>query len=150
MDQEDQVDQLTAQIQALQAQIAAQAGGPTPLHAPAPAPALRPPKVAPPSPFSGGQDDLERFKAECNLYLMMRQAEFPDECSHILFILSYMKGGSAGPWATQKVNQLLNPLLPPTPTLDEFAEELDSMFTDLNRESMACQKLSTLLQGNGT
>ena len=68
----------------------------------------------------------------------MRQVEFPDEHSHILFILSYMKGGSAGPWATQKVNQLLDPLLPATPTLDEFAEELDSMFADLNREAVAC------------
>src|SRR5260370_1988600 len=61
-----------------------------------------------------------------------------------------MKGGSAGPWTTQKVNQLLNPLLPITPTLGEFAGELDSMFADLNREAMACQKLSTLRQGNST
>ncbi len=67
----------------------------------------------------------------------MRQAEFPDKHSHILFILSYMKGGLAGPWATQKVNQLLDPLLPITPTLAEFAGELDSMFADLNREAMA-------------
>ena len=88
MDQQDQIDQLTAQIQALQVQIAAQAGGHAPPHAPVPALALQPPKVAPPSPFSGGQDDLECFKAECNLYLTMRQAEFPDERSHILFILS--------------------------------------------------------------
>ena len=80
----------------------------------------------------------------------MRQAEFPDKHSHILFILSYMKGGLAGPWATQKVNQLLNPLLPATPALDEFAEELDSMFADPNREATARRKLSTLQQGNGT
>src|SRR5260370_37090555 len=133
MDQQDQIDQLAAQIQALQAQITAQARGPAPLHAPAPAPALQPPKVTPPSPFSGGQDDLKCFKAECNLYLTMRQAEFLDECSHILFILSYMKEGSAGPWATQKVNQLLDTLLPITPTLTEFTGELDSMFTDPNR-----------------
>src|SRR5260370_28995165 len=144
MDQQDQIDQLAAQIQALQAQIAAQARGHTPLHAPVPAPALQPPKVTPPSPFSGGQDDLECFKAECNLYLTMRQVEFPDEHSHILFILSYMKGGSAGPWATQKVNQLLHPLLPITPTLAEFAGELDTMFTDPNRTATACQKLYTL------
>ncbi len=55
-----------------------------------------------------------------------------------------MKGGLAGPWATQKVNQLLNPLLPIAPTLTEFAGELDSMFANPNREATACQKLSTL------
>src|SRR5258708_18767667 len=43
------------------------------------------------------------------LYLSMRQSEFPDECSNILFILPYMKGGSAGPWATQKINSILYP-----------------------------------------
>ena len=37
----------------------------------------------------------------------MRHSEFLDECSNILFILSYMKGGTAGPWATQKINSIL-------------------------------------------
>src|SRR5258708_25511712 len=81
---------------------------------------------------------------------MMRQAEFLDECSHILFILSYMKGGSAGPWATQKVNQMLNPLLPIMPTLAKFANKLDSMSTNPNREATAHRKLVTLKQGNGS
>ena len=81
MDQEELIEQLTAQVQALQAQFTAQAAAAAPVPAPTPAPALapRPPKVAPPSPFSGAQDDLEHFKAECSLYLTMRQTEFPDE-----------------------------------------------------------------------
>src|SRR5258708_1672465 len=105
-DQEEYITQPTAQATSnAQAQAAQnQLGAPA---TPAPTPAPRPPKAAPPSPFTGAHDDLERFKAECNLYLTMRQAEFQDICSHILFILSYMKGGTARPWATQKINLIL-------------------------------------------
>ena len=38
----------------------------------------------------------------------MRSTEFQDEKSQILFVLSYMKGGTAGPWATQKINTILS------------------------------------------
>src|SRR5258705_8590350 len=55
---------------------------------------------------------LFRSKAECSLYLSMRQSEFLDKHSNVLFILSYMKGGSAGPWAMQKINSILYPANP--------------------------------------
>ena len=87
MSLEDQVAGLTAQLAMLQAQ---QAGMP------------KPPKIAVPTPFSGSQDNLDRFKAECWVYLAMRHAEFPDNRSKILFVLSYMKGGTAGPWVPKK------------------------------------------------
>ena len=64
--------------------------------------------VATPTPFSSTQDNLDHFKAECSLYLSMRSAKFMDEWSSILFVLSYMKGGSAGPWVTQKINRILD------------------------------------------
>ena len=145
MDQEELIEQLTAQVQALQAQFTAQAAAQA---VPAPAPIHRPPKVAPPSPFSSAQDDLKHFKAECSLYLTMRQAEFLDERSRVLFVLSYMKGGAAGSWATQKVNQILNPLHPLNITLAAFTQELEAMFADPNREASARRKLATLRQGS--
>src|SRR5258708_38775141 len=99
MSTEEHITQLTAQIPALQAQLAhcSQSPPPAPAQPSAPPPPPKPPKVSAPSPFSGVQDDLDRFKAECSLYLSMRHSEFLDECSNALFILSYMKGGSAGP-----------------------------------------------------
>src|SRR5260221_2655237 len=109
MSTEEHIAQLTAQIAALQAQLAHCSWSPPPPQPSAPPPPPKPPKVSTPSPFSGVQDDLDCFKAKCSLYLSMRQSEFLDECSNILFFLLYMKGGSTGPWATQKINSILYP-----------------------------------------
>src|SRR5258706_11683599 len=108
MSTEEHIAQLTAQITTLQAQLTHHSQSPPPPQpSAAPPPPPKPPKVSTPSPFSGAQDDLDCFKAECSLYLSMRHSEFPDECSNVLFILLYMKGGTAGPWATQKINSIL-------------------------------------------
>src|SRR5258707_5355197 len=105
---EEHITQLTAQITALQAQLACRSQSPPPPQpSAAPPPPLKPPKVSAPSPFSGAQDDLDCFKAKCSLYLSMRQSEFLHECSNVLFILSYMKGRCTGAWATQQINSIL-------------------------------------------
>src|SRR5258707_13481402 len=97
MSTEEHINQLTAQVVPLQAQLAHQSQSPPPPQpSTSPPPAPKPPKVVTPTPFSGTQDDLDCFKAECSLYLSMRSAEFTDEWSSILFVLLYMKGGSAG------------------------------------------------------
>ena len=64
MSLEDQVTYLMQHLALLQAQ-------PTPAPAPVPVlpPNQKPPKVAAPTPYSGSQDDLDRFKAECGVYL---------------------------------------------------------------------------------
>src|SRR6266446_10393067 len=131
MSTEEHIAQLTAQIAALQAQLACCSWSPPPPQpSAAPPPPLKPPKVSAPSPFSGAQDDLDHFKAECSLYLSMRQSEFPDEHSNVLSILSYMKGGSAGPWAMQKINSILYLANPEEVTWAGFILELDEMFAD--------------------
>src|SRR5258708_4836294 len=82
MSTKEHIAQLTAQITALQAQLARRSRSPPPAPAQpsaAPPPPPKPPKVSAPSPFSGAQDDLDRFKAECSLYLSMRRSKFPDE-----------------------------------------------------------------------
>src|SRR5258707_765860 len=109
MSTEEHIAQLTAQIAALQAQLARCSWSPPPPQPSTAPPPPKPPKVSTPSPFSGAQDNLDHFKAECSLYLSMRQSEFLDEHSNVLFVLLYMKGGSAGPWATQKINSILYP-----------------------------------------
>src|SRR5258708_31707180 len=157
MSTEEHIAQLTAQITALQAQLTAlQAqlthcswSPPPPQPSAAPAPP-KPPKVSTPSPFSGVQDDLDCFKAECSLYLSMRQSEFLDKCSNVLFILSYMKGGSTGPWATQKINSILYPANMEEVTWAGFVLELDKMFVDPNHQATALRKLTTLCQGDSS
>src|SRR5258707_14641491 len=130
MSPEEHISLLTAQVAALQAQLAHHSQSPPPPQ-PSTAPTPKPPKVVTPTPFSGTQDDLDHFKAECSLYLSMRSTEFMDEWSSILFVLSYMKGGSAGPWV-------------------EFMIELNEMFVDPNRQATARRKLATLCQGDSS
>src|SRR5260370_9901728 len=144
MSTEEHIAQLTAQIAALQAQLTCHSWSPPPPHPSAPPPPPKPPKVSAPSPFSGVQDNLDCFKAECSLYLSMRQSEFLDKCSNILFVLSYMKGGSAGPWATQKINSILYPANMEEVTWAGFLSELDKMFVYPNHQATAQRKLTTL------
>src|SRR5258705_7623772 len=84
MSTEEHITQLTPQIAALQAQLAHHSWSPPPPQPSAAPPPLKPPKVSTPSPFSGAQDDLDCFKAECSLYLSMRQSEFLDKHSNVL------------------------------------------------------------------
>src|SRR5258707_1276384 len=151
MSTEKHIAQLTAQIATLQAQLACCSWSPPPTQpSAAPPPPPKPPKVSAPSPFSGVQDDLDCFKAKCSLYLSMRQSEFLDKCSNVLFILSYMKGRSAGPWATQKINSILYPANTEEVTWAGFVLELDKMFADPNHQATAQRKLTTLHQGNSS
>ena len=76
--------------------------------------------------------------------------EFQDERSQILFILSYMKGGTTGPWATQRINAVLYDNDSTLQTFDEFTAELDSMFADPNQQGMACQRLAVTCQGSSS
>ena len=137
---EEQYDELLSRFQELQAIVESQALNrpppapapvPTPVPAPTPAPRPKAPKVAPPTPVAGASEDLDRFKAKCGIYFHVRAAEFPSALSQILFVLSYMKGGTAGAWATQCTIALLTAGSPAL-TMDEFNTELDAMFQDLN------------------
>src|SRR5258708_39266349 len=144
MSTEEHITQLTAQVAALQAQLACHSWSPPPQPSTTPAPTPKPPKVSTPSLFSGVQDDLDSFKAECSLYLSMRHSEFPDKCSNVLFVLLYMKGGTAGPWATQKINSILYLADAEEVTWAGFVLELNEMFADPNCQATAQRKLATL------
>jgi len=61
-----------------------------------------------------------------------------------------MKGGSAGPWATQKINSILYPANIEEVTWAGFISELDKMFVDPNRQATAQRKLATLHQGDSS
>src|SRR5260221_11762133 len=127
---EEQVTLLTQQIQALQNQLSTQSLSP-PVDPPPPPTTTKLPKIAAPTPFTGLQDDLDCFKAECSLYICLQGSEFPNETSWMLFILSYMKGGPASTWAMTKIQQVLNPsgmLM----TMDEFEAKVDLVFVDPN------------------
>src|SRR5258705_3971988 len=134
MSLKEQVAQLTLQIQVLQNQLSTQTMSP-PVDPPPPPTMMKPLKIATPTPFTGLQDDLDHFKAECSLCRQLPGSKFPDETSWMLFILLYMKGGAAGTWVTQRIQQVLHPSKTPM-MMDEFEAEVDLMFMDSNQEAM--------------
>src|SRR5260221_11231939 len=61
-----------------------------------------------------------------------------------------MKGGSAGPWATQKINSILYPANTEEVTWAGFVLELDEMVADPNHQAATQRKLATLCQGDSS
>src|SRR5258707_9331074 len=127
---EEQVALLTQQIQVLQNQLSAWTLSP-PVDLPPPPATTKLPKIAVPTPFTGLQDDLDHFKAECSLYICLRGSEFPDKTSQMLFILSYMKGRATRTWVMHKIQQVLNPSGMPM-MMDKFEAKVNLMFADPN------------------
>src|SRR5260370_19516980 len=62
-------------------------------------PTPRLPKVTSPNPYDGNREKLDDFLGQCRLYLTLRDDDYPSDIKKILFILSYMKEGSAAPSA---------------------------------------------------
>ena len=80
----------------------------------------------------------------------MRHSKFLDKHSNVLFVLSYMKGGTAGPWATQKINSILYLANAEEVMWAGFVSELNEMFADPNCQATAQRKLTTLHQGDSS
>src|SRR6202453_1169261 len=90
---------------------------------PPPAP---PPPVPPPAPpaspvvvdqkfkanapdiFTGDLDKAKPFIHQLWLYFEARATEFPSSRKRVIFALSYMRGGTAGPWADNLVDKIDN------------------------------------------
>ena len=118
--------------------IATTAAEPTPA-APVAPPArteTRQPKMALPDAFDGGRSDLKRFGTQCLLYMAVRSNDFPDDLSRIAFVLSLMKGGTAGPWATRAIKTLSHAL-----TWEQFDRDLHDAFGEANLGAAAQAKL---------
>src|SRR5258708_24487110 len=74
--------------------------------------------------------------------------EYQDERSPIPLIPSDMKGGTARPWATQRINDILSKAETAPQTFEEFVAETDITYGDPNHEVTAHQKLAVAWQGN--
>ena len=70
---------------------------------------------------------------------------FPDDLSQIAFVLSLMKGGTAGPWATRVIKTLTRAL-----TWEQFNQDLQDAFGEANPGAAARAKLKALWMGTST
>jgi hypothetical protein len=122
------------------------------------------PQIATPTPFNGDRQKTTQFIHECNLYINGKPKEFlkedgktEDDIMKIMFVLSYMKEGTAAHWAkrysardkydstkTQEKGTYQ------WPTFKEFMTEFASIFRQKNEGETARSKLDRLIQGKSS
>ena len=122
---------------------------PAPVTAPAAPAHMKHPKIATPDIYSGDRSQWRQFKAQCQLYIDTRFSEFPDDRAKVSFMLSYMKGGMAGPWALNFLTSHANPHVP-YPMYPNFLLELEVAFGDPNPGVTARTKLANLKMVSGS
>ena len=104
-------------------------------------------KVAPPDIFDGTLCKTEEFLSQLSIFLYGKRNELQDDSDKIFLTLSYMKGGTAGPWAKAKVRQYTNGTVQ---TYTEFLKEFKEIFGDPDPSGTARNKLDHLTQGSHT
>ena len=101
--------------------------------------------LALPDAFDGSRSNLKCFSTQCLLYMAVRSNDFPDDLSRIAFVLSLMKGSTAGPWATRMIKTLTHAL-----TWEQFDWDLQDAFGKANPGAAARAKLEALQMGTST
>ena len=114
-----------------------------------PQPTSRGIKIAPPDVFDGTLAKTDTFLSQLSLYFTGRRREFQDDQDKIIFTLSYMKGGTAGPWAAEIVRQYqASPDQPAYEDWESFLKDLQAAFGDPDPASTARFRMDQLKQGN--
>jgi hypothetical protein len=108
-------------------------------------------KVAVPDVFDGTLSRSGTFLSQLSLYFQARRFDFQDDQDKITFALSYMRGGTAGPWADQVIRQQDSSNVAQVfPDWNGFKEEFEKAFGDPNPAGTARYKMDQLKQGSHT
>src|ERR1700677_584830 len=81
---------------------------PAPPAPPAPVIVEQKSKANVPDVYTGDRDKAKPFICQLWLYFEARGPEFPSAKKKVIFAFSYMKGGTAGPWADNVIDQILD------------------------------------------
>jgi hypothetical protein len=104
-------------------------------------------KVAAPDYYDGTISKADTFISQLSLYFHGKRVYNPTD--RIVIALSYMKGGTAGPWAKQKV-KFLEAVEPDQISWQGFLKDFKKAFGDPNPGQTARHKISQLKQGTHT
>ena len=107
------------------------------------------PKMAKPDAFSGKMDETESFVNACTMYILGQANDFPDETVAIMWVLSYMKEGSARKWRDEYLETVENGK-PQHKTLEDFFDTIKEEFGDPDKWATKIYKLCTITQGERT
>ena len=142
---QQQIAALQDLVMALQQSQQPPASAPPPPSVPASSQQFKGLKVAPPDVFNGAMDKSEGFISQLQLFFHGKRHELQDDSDKVILALSYMKGGTAGSWAQDKVRIFSQTGV--TPSWDEFLTEFKSIFGDPDPASSARYKMNHLKQG---
>lgn len=140
-----QLKYLTSQVQSLEAQLQ-DARRAAPTTTTLTTPPKKGIKVATPDVFTGTLSLANAFLRQLTLYFRAKADDFRHDDDKILFALSYMKGGTAGPWADFKIAELERN----DETFvdwDDFKTQFQANFADPAPESTARNKMDRIKQG---
>ena len=102
--------------------------------------------MAKPDTFSGKMDRMESFVNACTMYILGQANDFPDETAAIMWVLSYMKEGSAREWHDEYLETVENGK-PRHKTLEDFFTTIKEEFGNPDKWVMKIYKLCTVTQG---
>src|ERR1700731_2400483 len=102
-------------------------------------------KIVEPDSFNGNPANFRRFKRQYGLYLCANKETYPGDEEKIMFVLSYMKEGSAELWAGSYIDKVV--VLKNWGDWEEFTAQLEHNFTDRNKVRRAMEKLDNQKQG---
>ena len=101
--------------------------------------------ITPPSAYNGTPEKYNEFVTTLDLYLQINKVVFTDDAKKIAFTLSLMRGGTAGPWAIQKMHYYLDNSWP---SYKDFSKEVQDMFLPVDLKCNMMMVLSKLKQGS--
>lgn len=112
-------------------------------------------KALVPDIYDGDVSKSKSFKRQLLLYFNARGSEFATTKARILFALSYMRGGNAGPWADVKLDYIEKKQSGPMPyfpyaSWNTFINDFDERFAEKDEDEKARHKLRMLVQGSQT
>ena len=101
-------------------------------------------KVAPPDIFDGATAKAEAFLSQLALFIHGKRHELSDDSDKVILALSYMKGGTTGSWAQNKVKIFSSTGV--APSWDDFVSEFRDVFGDPDPAGTSRFKLDQLTQ----
>jgi len=133
--------------QIAQAIAEAMAQQPAQPQAPPNPPQPREPKAADPPTFSGNRNETESFIRSVRTCFQLNPSRFPpgDDARRIIFALGFIQGGTAGVWANNHTNAMLDPeVADPFVTFQAFQDAFERAFGSADRAQKARTDMAAL------
>lgn len=104
-------------------------------------------KIRLPVDFNGDRTKTKEFVLDCRMYLKINTDIYDTDTKKILFVLSYMRGGTAGPWKEDFYNTAMS--TNKFGTYDELMTAIKKAFSPSDEQGDAKSKLKTLQMKGG-